>query len=116
MVGSRHGGRGPPIPKSCHSGGGGSDPGLLSHPPHSFCIGLFPNISGLKNIWLKNLIGFSDLKSNMYLLQQKSEKAKSQKVQKSLRKQCLTLIPHLGMITGACGVGVGGSFQPRPEV
>lgn len=76
----------PPIPKSCHSSGGGHDPDPgLPHPPSTQCS-LFPNLSGLKNF-----VGFSDLKSNINLLQQqqqqkKSEKTKSQRVKKSLRK------------------------------
>lgn len=58
---------------------------LIPH-PHSTQCSLFPNVSGLKDVWLKNFTGFSDLKSNMYLLQQQQQqrvKKQSQKVQKS---------------------------------
>ena len=62
---------GPPkYPNPVISGEGAVILGYLLIPhPHSTLCSLFPNLLGLKNIWLKNFPGFSDLKSNMYLLQ-----------------------------------------------
>lgn len=54
---------------------------LILH-PHSTQCSLFPNLSWLKNFW-----GFSDLKSNMYLLQQQKQKrVKKKKESESAEK------------------------------
>lgn len=52
---------------------------------HTIQSSLLLNISRLKNVRL--IIRFSDLKSNIHLLEKKKKKVKnSQKVQKSLKK------------------------------
>lgn len=57
---------------------------LTSLPTSHIQSSLLPNLSGLKNIWLTNFIGCSDLKSNISLLEKlKNEVRKCRKVEES---------------------------------